>query len=438
MTTQGNTIARRFHARAHERLVKLFRQFGTDNVHEAETVRGRIDSLLKQFDKSWIDLVELLSNGATVSLPPGLAANIIGLGDPDPAQRAKALSNIAELLAHHRMSWNSLVDALAGITSSPWSGSTTADPARVNPLELIMHLLEEYVVLQPHEYLAVALWILHTHTFLQFMVTPRLALRSVVAGCGKTTLLDVIAKLASQPAKFDAITTAALFRLIDETHPTVLIDETDNLMLGLRANGRLRAVFNSGHRHGGTIALSEDGEVRSFSTFTPLALAPPDATGGLPRTLDSRCITIHLERSTRKLRRFNAIRPDPAFDAAYEQILMWRRDAELEDNPPMPEGLDNRLADNWRPLLSIGDALGWSDQAREAAIIFARAFEDADARIMLLTDVRKIFNADGGNDRLASGAILDALHDLDDSDWNEFRGIRGDQVHTSSRSQSWH
>jgi hypothetical protein len=52
-------------------------------------VRSHIDSLLPQFGKSWIDLVELLSNGATVSLPPpSLAANIIGLSDPDPARRA--------------------------------------------------------------------------------------------------------------------------------------------------------------------------------------------------------------------------------------------------------------------------------------------------------------------------------------------------------------
>ena len=52
-------------------------------------------------------------------------------------------------------------------------------------------MLEEYVALRPHEYIAVALWALHTHVYDRFMVTPRLALRSPVADCGKTTLLDV-------------------------------------------------------------------------------------------------------------------------------------------------------------------------------------------------------------------------------------------------------
>jgi hypothetical protein len=93
---------------------------------------------------------------------------------------------------------------------------------------LVHFMLEQYVVLQPHQYLAVALWALHTHVYNRFMVTPRLALQSPVADCGKTTLLDVLSRLTARPEKFNAITIAALFRLIDETHPTLLIDEADN------------------------------------------------------------------------------------------------------------------------------------------------------------------------------------------------------------------
>jgi hypothetical protein len=388
-------------------------------------VRSHIDSLLPQFGKSWIDLVELLSNGATVSLPPSLAANIIGLSDPDPARRAAARQGIMELLARRRMTWNDLTDLLIGITSAPPS---TDDPPRVNPLELVIHLINEYVALQPHETLAVALWILHSHIFGQFMVTPRLVWRSVVANCGKTTLLDVMSKLVAMPEKVDSITTAALFRLIDRSRPTMLIDEADNLMLSLQGNSKLLAVVNSGHRQGGTVTLSERGLPRKFTTFAPLALALPNAAGGLPRTLNSRCITIHLERSTRKLKRFSTIRPDYALDEGYQQILLWRADVKLNDDPLMPEGLNNRIADNWRVLISIADSLGWGEQAREAAVIFARALQDADARILLLTDIRTLFNADGGHDRMTSAAILDALHGLDDADWCEFRGVRGDQA----------
>ena len=246
--------------------------------------------------------------------------------------------------------------------------------------------------MKPHEYVAVALWALHRHVYDCFMVTPRLALRSPVADCGKTTLLDILSRLTARPAKFDAITTAALYRLIDQTHPTLLIDEADNFGLALQPNGRLRAVFNSGHRSGGTVAISERGSVHKFATFSPLALALPEMRG-LPRTLDSRCITITMKRSQHQLlRRFDVNQPDPALDAAYQQILLWRREVELNSNPELPTALRNRIADNWRPLISIADCLGWCDQAREALVIFAREYHDADVKILLLGDIRKVFD----------------------------------------------
>ncbi len=91
----------------------------------------------------------------------------------------------------------------------------------------------------------------------------------------------------------------------------------------------------------------------------------------------------------------------------------------------MPEGIRNRLADNWRPLLSIADSLGWGQQAREALAEFAREYQDADVGILLLSDIRKVF---GHADRMPGKVLLDKLHGLDEADWSEFRGIRGDQM----------
>ena len=302
------TIARRFGDRERERLIKLFRALGTDNTHEAEAARGRIDSLLREFGKTWADLIQLL--GGTIH--PDLARNIVALGSSNPDERSTARCNIAELLARLRKNWNDLADAL--ISTTAWASNPSADdpPREPDLLGLIHYMLEQYVVLKPHEYIAVALWALHTHVYDRFMVTPRLALRSPVADCGKTTLLDVLARLTARADKFDAISTAAIFRLIDATHPTLLIDEADNLGLALQPNGRLRAVFNSGHRNGGTVAIIERGSTRRYSTFAPLALALPDTMLGLPRTLNSRSITIEMQRhgGQHELRRFDVNHPD--------------------------------------------------------------------------------------------------------------------------------
>jgi hypothetical protein len=423
-------IVKRFGDRERELLGKLFRSLGSDNVHEAEAFRGRIDSLLNTFNKTWDDLIGLLGAGSSIVLDRDVIFDIAMLGHANPGARDKARRRIADRLALHRKNWNDLSDALYGVAPAPWLGpGATPDPVRVNPLNLVIHLLEEYVDLRgPHEYIAVALWALHTHTYDRFMITPRMALRSPVAGCGKTQLIDVLTKLTARPAKFDSITTAAIFRMIDESHPTLFIDEADNLGIALGTNGRLRAVFNSGHRHGGQVGLMEAGEVREFSTFAPLLLALPDAVHGLPRTLNSRCITLIMSRSSgrRKLKSFEPNRPDPALDAAYKQVLLWRNDVVFEPNPEMPKDIHNRLADNWRPLLSIADSLGRGDDARAALAIFARDFTDADARILLLADIRRVFDA-RGVDRLPSALLLDALHGFDDADWSEFRGIRADQ-----------
>ena len=58
---------------------------------------------------------------------------------------------------------------------------------------------------------------------------------------------------------------------------------------------------------------------------------------------------------------------------------------------------------------------------------------DADCKVDLLTDIRALFDAkcmpdDYKADRFPSKALLDALHATDDSDWCEFRGVRGDDA----------
>ena len=148
----GHTVQRRFGERERERLVKLFGQLGTDNKHEAEAARSRIEALLHQFGKVWADLIELLG-GRTNDIRADLARDIIGLGSGDPGERIKARRNIADLLARHRKNWNDLVDALCAASLEAWAcdSSTEGDPPRVNPLELVRYLLEEYVIMKPHE-----------------------------------------------------------------------------------------------------------------------------------------------------------------------------------------------------------------------------------------------------------------------------------------------
>jgi hypothetical protein len=98
----------------------------------------------------------------------------------------------------------------------------------------------------------------------------------------------------------------------------------------------------------------------------------------------------------RELRRLDKDHADTKADLniAYRMMFAWARDAELNSDPAMPVQLRNRPADNWRPLIAIADAFGaaWAARAREAAIAFAGEHQDEDAAVVLLRDIRDIFD----------------------------------------------
>ncbi len=89
-------------------------------------------------------------------------------------------------------------------------------------------------------------------------------------------------------------------------------------------------------------------------------------------------------------------------------------------DPAVPEALDDRQADNWRPLLAIADAAGgaWPKLARTAARTLARAVIEADtvAPVRFLADLRDLF-AMTAADRLATAAIIRHLTALEDRPW---------------------
>ena len=304
-------------------------------------------------------------------------------------------------------------------TASPFDAADAPTPA-----DTVRRMLEHYVTLDPHEYVAVALWIIHTHIYERFMVTPRLLLTSPVRSCGKTTLLDVIGRLVARPEKSDSITPAAIYHIIHETQRTLLLDEADNL--DLSAQHILRAVLNAGHRQGGTVTRMYRGGAKRLSVYAPIALA---SIGWLPLPLMSRSIVVRMRRhdEARSLRRFD-LADTSDLDLVYGHIRHWVNGVVLALDPDIPAELRGRHADNWRPLLSIADACGpeWSVHARDAAVAFSRGDREEDIAVTLLFHVRDVFDALAA-DRLASKRLTDELISLDSADaaWAEYRGPSG-------------
>jgi hypothetical protein len=420
-------------ARFRYTLKTLLAALGSPEPTRRQKARQIIRDTLAVNQKSWNDLITSLQFRGQHS--DKLKKLFAMLGQDNDGEFDNARQKISDLLARERQTWKAFVDSLFSTSSNAWSDwhdHATSDPD-INALDLVHHLLWRYVEMTPHQFVAVSLWIAHTFVYQRFTVTPRLMVTSPVRGCGKTTLLDLLEALCVRPLKSDSITAASIYHAVDREHPTLLIDEADNL--GLPFNGALRAVLNSEHRRGGKVTRYHGGQARSFSTFAPVAVA---AIGTLPLPVMHRSIVIHMARrdGRHQLTRLDMDDADTKADlnVAYRMMFRWASDAELTSDPPMPAPLRDRQADNWRPLIAIADAFGshWARRAREAAILWAGEHHDEDAAVVLLRDIRDIFE-ERGVDRLPSRAMVDHLSGADDAPWSEWRGInRKQQPHKLS------
>ena len=104
----------------------------------------------------------------------------------------------------------------------------------------------------------------------------------------------------------------------------------------------------------------------------------------------------------------------------------WAARCRLNCDPEMPPQLRDRSTDNWRPLLSIADALGHGEDARAAAIALCAKRPDEDAGVLALTGIRTVFDtlppcSRWGVDHITRDRLIEGLAGLEDF-WAEWRG----------------
>lgn len=300
-------------------------------------------------------------------------------------------------------------------------------PEPVNGAELLDTLsasIRRHVVMPDHAADTVALWLLHTYLLDCFGISPQLAITSPEKGCGKTTLLDVLSHLVMRPLPTGNATVSATFRVVEMKRPTLLIDEADTF---LPDNQELRGILNTGHRQGGFVlrTVGDDFEPRAFSTYSACGIA---LIGKLPATLADRSVPIDLQRRRpdEAIKAFQFDRTDH-LDQLARQAARWAQDNADHvrgADPDIPDGVFNRAADNWRPLLAIADAVGgeWPGRARRAVQCVAAAAGDDNqsARVTLLADIRAIF-AERRADRLPSAELVEVLVAIEGRPWAEWK-----------------
>jgi putative DNA primase/helicase len=322
-------------------------------------------------------------------------------------QRQQTQSDTGLILFSDPEPWPSVVDG-AGLLSD------------------IVNLIRRYVVVSHDAAHATALWIMHAWTLEAFDISPLLVITSATKRCGKTTLLEAIGMLAPRPLPASNLTTATLFRAVEKFKPVMLIDEADSFM---GEKEELRGVINSGHRRSSafvirTVPVGDEHEPKVFSTWGAKAIA---SIGKLAGTIEDRSIIIQMRRRApgERVEKFRTAIYKSFADPLRRQAYRWACDfiPTLQTiTPKEPETLNDRAADNWRPLLAIAQLCGeeWPARARRAAIELSQEIDEAEdsAVVDLLREFKELFQS---KDRITSADLAEYLGGQVDKRWAEWR-----------------
>jgi Protein of unknown function (DUF3631) len=298
-------------------------------------------------------------------------------------------------------------------------------------LEAIDEFLRRFVVLADLQAVAVVLWTAHTYVHDAFDCSPYLWATSPVKRSGKSRLLDVLELLVARPWRVVSPSEAVVYRKIESSHPTLLLDEVDAIWRARRGSENhegLRALLNAGNRRGVRVprcAGSRGDQLVEFDTYCPKALA---GIGDLPDTVADRSITVAMKRRTRTepVERFRRRELRESGDALRDDLAAWAEGAvvELEQaRPDLPDELDDRAADAWEPLLAIADMAGgdWPRRAPAAALeLSAGERDDESLAIRLLADIHRTFDSRPDVDRFATKDLLELLSADDEAPWSTY------------------
>jgi hypothetical protein len=252
--------------------------------------------------------------------------------------------------------------------------------------------------------------------------------------------LEVTEPLVPRPVHAVNCTSAYLFRKVSDSAgpPTILYDEIDTVF-GPKAkdNEDIRGMLNAGHRKGATagrcVIRGKSVETEELPAYCAVALAGLD---DMPDTIMTRSVVVRMRRRApdEKVEPWRLRINGPEAELLRERLSQWA--SSVADSlaagtfwPDMPHGVCDRDADVWEALLAVADLAGgrWPTDARAAAVALVNASRNRrpSLGVLLLADIRTVFNASGG-EKLTSDQLLKGLGDLEESPWASIR--RGEPI----------
>jgi putative DNA primase/helicase len=280
----------------------------------------------------------------------------------------------------------------------------------------VMVCIGREVTIEQHQRWVCGIWVMFTWVHPQMDFSPSLYVTGPTMECGKTTLLNAIGKMVRRPAKTANVSAAAVYRLSELYHPSLLMDEAQDQL-----NDRdFWLVIKSGHTPGeyAIRCNPNTNDPEAFDVFCPKLLA---GIGRANAQIMSRSIIIEMERKDGERDR-SGKESDPAFVEIRRKLARWANDAGDLRRFQLPKDSQSRLRhrDNWESLYRV--ACGVSHAVAEKLVSFIPSFidEEQDYNTYLLDSLRKLYREHGElteDGFMGSDAIVDALNQDKEAPW---------------------
>lgn len=303
-----------------------------------------------------------------------------------------------------------------------------AYPEPINPAQLLDEVsdnVSKYIVLDPEQADATALWITQTWFIEHINLAALAIINAPEKECGKTQLLTVIGYMSNKPLPASNASSSAIFRAVEKWLPTMLVDEADTFF---KDNPELQGMVNAGYLRGGYVlrseAVGDSFEPRMFSVFSAKAIAGIALEKHLPDSTMSRGIVFNLRRkmpheSVSRLRHADR----KLFGDIVSKLARFAEDYSQQvkhARPELPESLSDRDQDNWEPLLAIAGCAGesWLKRATDAALKLSNSGENAlSIGSQLLSDIKDYFMYVATDNKVCTVDLIAALEKEVESPW---------------------
>ena len=196
-----------------------------------------------------------------------------------------------------------------GILSNKWKNNDIQkylqSNDKVNPKEIFENLFsleKKYFEYEfDYDYYYEPCWITHTYFYTLFDITPYNDY-SGMKNVGKSKHLKLLRMLCYNGILAGDVSISSVFRTIQGTGATLLLDETENLKGGKEDRADLENLLRNGFSKEGQITRSKEGKNKDFqpvffSVYSPKSLGHIQ---GLDNVLEDRCIKTKLSRTTNK------------------------------------------------------------------------------------------------------------------------------------------